>query len=191
MKIVTWNVTGLRRPKKRRSIKNFVVRERKIEVLLLQETKRSSIDDLFIKSLWPGEDVGFLEVGAEGSAGGLLCLWNPEVFELRECCSNKSFILMAGIINRTFEYVILNVYAPNDVIGRRLLRESLSKLKLAFTSPWCIDGDFNEIRFMSERKGYTRRDRGMMDFNDFIDLMELHDLPMVGRSFRKEKSEAD
>lgn len=80
-----------------RSIKKFV-RDRKIEVLLIQETKRSNIDDGFIKSLWPTEDVGFLEVGAEGSAGGLLCLWNPEVFELKECCSNRGFILMAGIL---------------------------------------------------------------------------------------------
>lgn len=103
-----------------RSIKKFV-RDRKIEVLLIQETKRSNIDDGFIKFLWPTEDVGFLEVGAEGSAGGLLCLWNPEVFELKECCSNRGFSLMAGILNRSFECVIVNVYAPNDDIGRRLL----------------------------------------------------------------------
>ncbi|KAL7163159.1 hypothetical protein ACSBR2_039292 [Camellia fascicularis] len=36
---------------------------------------------------------------------------------------------------------------------------------------------------MSERKGCVRRDREMMDFNAFIDIMELHDLPMLGRSY--------
>lgn len=59
----------------------------------------------------------------------------------------------------------------------------MSKLKGAFTRPWCIGGDFNEIRFLNERKGCIRRDREMKDFNDFIDLMELHDLPMLGRLF--------
>lgn len=46
-----------------------------------------------------------------------------------------------------------------------------------------MGGDFNEIRFMSERKGCLRRGRWMKDFNNFIDRLELSDLPMQGRSF--------
>ena len=44
-------------------------------------------------------------------------------------------------------------------------------------------GDFNEIKNLGEGKGCSRRDRGMKEFNDFIELMELFALPMLGRLF--------
>ncbi|XP_028078134.1 uncharacterized protein LOC114280021 [Camellia sinensis] len=74
-------------------------------------------------------------------------------------------------------------YAYGILSGQRILWESLSKLRVAFSRSWCIGGDCNEIRFMSERKWCIRRDRGMKDFNGFIDTIELMDLPMLGRSF--------
>ena len=67
--LLSWNIRGLRRPEKRTKVKSLV-RERKVDVLLLQETKRSSVDDNFVKSLWPWEEMEYMEVGAEGSAGG-------------------------------------------------------------------------------------------------------------------------
>lgn len=57
MKIMSWNVRGLRRPEKMSKIK-ALVRERKIDVLLLQEIKRDSVDVQFMKSLWPLEKMG-------------------------------------------------------------------------------------------------------------------------------------
>ncbi|XP_028069007.1 uncharacterized protein LOC114271593 [Camellia sinensis] len=82
----------------------------------------------------------FMEAGAEGSAGGMLCLWNPDIFALQECCSNRNFVLLPG-------------------------------------------GDFNEVKVMSERKGCLRRDRGIKDFNELIENLELIDIPMIGRIF--------
>ncbi|KAL7176644.1 hypothetical protein ACSBR2_030063 [Camellia fascicularis] len=36
---------------------------------------------------------------------------------------------------------------------------------------------------MNERKGCSRRERGMKDFNELLDILELNDLPMLGRIF--------
>ncbi|XP_028105282.1 uncharacterized protein LOC114304318 [Camellia sinensis] len=124
-----------------------------------------------------------MEVGAEGSAGGLLCLWNPQNFELKECCCSRNFILLSGLAHHSFNCSLINVYAPNDVQKRSILWKLLSTLKSSFPSPWCIGGDFNEIRFMSERRGCSRRGRGMKDFNELIDKLELVDMPMLGRQF--------
>ncbi|KAL7265495.1 hypothetical protein ACSBR1_003298 [Camellia fascicularis] len=85
-------------------------------------------------------EMGFVEIDAQGSAGGLICICNLEIFELIDCCSSRNFILLSG-------------------------------------------GDFNEIRFISERKGCLRKDMGVKDFNDFINRLELSDLPMQRRSF--------
>lgn len=57
------------------------------------------------------------------------------------------------------------------------------KLKSNFLKPWCVGGDFNEIRFMSERKECLKRDRGMKDFNDLIDNLELVNIPMLDRTY--------
>lgn len=152
MKILSWNVRGLRRPEKRRKIKNLV-RDKKIDVLLLQEIKRCSVDENFVKSLWPWEEMGYMEAGAEGSAGGILCLWNPEIFLLKECCSNRNFILLAGTSLHCFDCVIVNIYAPNDVLGRRQLWESLVKLKSTFSKPWCVGGILMKLDLSVNGKG--------------------------------------
>ncbi|CAL5355041.1 unnamed protein product [Camellia sinensis] len=59
----------------------------------------------------------------------------------------------------------------------------LLKLKEEFPNPWCLGGDFNEIRQIGDRRGCSRRDRGMKDFNEFIDKCEISDLPLLGRRF--------
>lgn len=44
-----------------------------------------------------------------------------------------------------------------------------------------MGGDFNEIRNIEDRRGCVRRDRGMVEFNNFIDQLELVEVPMLGR----------
>ena len=119
MKIMSGNVRGLRRPEKRSKIK-ALVKERKIDVLLLQETKRDNVDKKFVKSLWPWEEMGWVEVDAEGSASGLMCIWNTQIFELIDCCNARHFILFSSISSKSFKCIICNIYASNDVLKRLL-----------------------------------------------------------------------
>ena len=44
-------------------------------------------------------------------------------------------------------------------------------------------GDFNEIMCVSERKGCSSRDRGMREFNELIDNLEVCDISMMGKKF--------
>lgn len=80
----------------------------------------------------------FMVVDAEGRAVGLLCIWDPEVFQLSDCCSNRHFIMLAGIVLNSFDCVVINVYAPNDPMRRGKLWETLVNLKASFTKPWCL-----------------------------------------------------
>ncbi|XP_028083304.1 uncharacterized protein LOC114284569 [Camellia sinensis] len=145
MKILSGNVRGLGRPEKRGKIKRLV-RERDVDVLFLQETKRRNMEDHFVKSVWPYKEMEFMVVDAVGSAG-------------------------------------VNIYAPNEVLGRRQLWESLVGIHQHFPNPWCVGGDFNEIRFMGERKGCLSRDRRMKDFNDFVEKLELTDMALLGKQY--------
>ncbi|XP_028084671.1 uncharacterized protein LOC114285783 [Camellia sinensis] len=125
----------------------------------------------------------FMAVDSIGLSGGLLCNWDPKVFQLQACCSSRRFIMFLGTLFKSFDCVILNLYAPDSVGDRKKLWDSLIKLKMNFQNPWCLCGDFNEIKNISERKGCYRRDRGMKDLNDFIDKCELNDMPLRGRKF--------
>ncbi|XP_028070850.1 uncharacterized protein LOC114273287 [Camellia sinensis] len=152
MKIMSWNVRGLRKPEKRSKIK-ALVRAKLVDVLMLHETKKLMI--------------------LLSSPYGPWMIWDLW----------RNFILLSGILSQSFHCVICNIYAPTDALKRRKLWESLVKLKLSYPNPWCLGGDFNEIRVMSERKGCSRRERGMKDFNNFIESLELIDLNMHGRLF--------
>ncbi|XP_028107640.1 uncharacterized protein LOC114306563 [Camellia sinensis] len=182
MKIVSWNIRVLGRIEKRMRIKEFI-RQRNIDMVLFQETKRSEMSELFVKSLWLEDLVDFMAVNADGITGGLLCVWRPEVFDLIDCCSNRNCIILSGKIHQLIECVVVNVNAPNDRSMRRNLWKILGNLKPKFSKLWCIGGDFNEIRIVAEREGCIRRDGEMNEFNDFINTLELVDVPMIMRRY--------
>ncbi|XP_028101541.1 uncharacterized protein LOC114300853 [Camellia sinensis] len=152
-------------------------------MVFFQETKQSDISAQFAKSLWPGDDMDFMVVDSDGAAGGLLCIWKTNVFKLTQCCCTRNCILFSGTFSPDFDCVFVNIYAPNDVSKRGKFWEVMLKLRADFNNPWCLAGDFNEIRHLGERRGCSRRDKGMMDFNQFIETMELTDPPMMGRQF--------
>ncbi|KAL7169161.1 hypothetical protein ACSBR2_034241 [Camellia fascicularis] len=178
----SWNIRGLGKLEKMRKLKELI-RVRRIEIVLIQETKKTEISESFVRSLWPGDQMEFMAVNALGNSSGLLCNWKPEAFTMSECCCNKNFILLSGITSSNFSCIIVNVYVSNDVLERRRLCELLFSLRLTFIHPWCIGGDFNEVKTIGEMKGCVRRDVGMKDFGNFIEKIEGVGLPMLGRRY--------
>lgn len=151
-------------------------------MVLLQETKRSQIDEKFVRSCWYRDKLDFLAVDSVGTAGGLLCIWNPDAFQMLDCCCNQNFIILSSI-RFSFDCVIVNIYASNDSTNMRKVWGILTRLKPLYDKPWCLVGDFNEIMNISKRKGCYKRDRGMCDFNDLIDNLEVCDIHMIERKF--------
>lgn len=182
LKLLSWNIRGLGRQEKRGMIRK-ILKERKIDIVLFQETKKAVESDDVVRSIWARDKMECIAINPNGLAGGLLCIWDPGVFQLVDCCSNRNFVLLSGTLFCTFECAIINIYAPNDVGARGKLWDSLILLRRDFPKPWCLGGDFNEIRNMGERRGCSRRDRGMRDLNNFIDRCEVSDLNLLGRKF--------
>ncbi|XP_028060814.1 uncharacterized protein LOC114264401 [Camellia sinensis] len=182
MKLLSWNVRGIGKPEKRGRIKRLL-KERHIDIVFLQETKKIVVSDNLARGLWGQRKMEFLSVDPEGTIGGLLCIWDPDIFQLSSSCCNRRFILLSGTLYNSFHCVLLNVYAPNDASSRSYLWNTLLNIKTYFSNPWCMGGDFNEIRQIGERVGCSRRDTGMKQLNEFIDSAELNDLPLLGRKY--------
>ena len=61
---------------------------------------------------------------------------------------------------------------------RRLLWEELVGLNSWWNVPWCVGGDFNVLRFSSERSGSTSFTAAMREFSSFIFEQGLIDIPL-------------
>ena len=66
---------------------------------------------------------------------------------------------------------------------RKILWEELAGLMSVWEVPWCIGGDFNIVRFPSERSSDLNYSAAMMEFSDFISEQGLVDIPLVGGQF--------
>ena len=67
-------------------------------------------------------------------------------------------------VGNHFEWAFSGVYGPNWNNRRRLMREELTRLIGWWDLPWCLGGDFNIIRFPSERLGAASFSRAMYGF---------------------------
>jgi len=125
--------------------------------------------------------------GNNGS-GSVLSMWNKEAFEYENHLMGRGFIIIFGhYIKSSFRCVVVNVYSPCTLNGKKSLWEDLSKVKMALHKPvWCFCGDFNVVRSISERKGVSGRGEQtneLIGFNSFIDSIFLLELPLVGKKF--------
>uniref|UniRef100_A0A2N9H3D8 Reverse transcriptase domain-containing protein n=1 Tax=Fagus sylvatica TaxID=28930 RepID=A0A2N9H3D8_FAGSY len=173
-------ILGLNDPKKRVVLKNWL-RTWKVDVICLQETKLDKVDGRLIHSIWGNRFAGWEVLNADNTAGGVLLLWDKRVVERIDSivgrfsvsCQWKS--LVDG-----FEWVGTGVYGPNRDDSRSELWAELSEIRHQWSQPWCIFGDFNVVRFPSERRGCVRVTPAMVEFSDFIEGSNLIDLPLNG-----------
>lgn len=125
---------------------------------------------------------------ADEGSGSLLSMWNKEGFEYKNHLMGTGFIIIFGhYIKSSSRCVVVNVYSPCTLNGKKSLWEDLTKVKMARHEPtWCFCGDFNAERSRSERKGVRGRGEQtseLIGFNSFIDSIFLLELPLVGKKF--------
>lgn len=81
------------------------------------------------------------------------------------------------------EACITNVYGPNVDRERDMFWTELEGTKFWAAANWCVGGDFNAIRFPSEKKGGRGYTSTMEAFFSCIENCELIDLPLIGGRF--------
>lgn len=80
IKIVSWNVRGLNRARKRELIKNMVS-SWKAEVYCFQETKVEGEIREIVRELWANGWVKYAQLEASGTRGGILIMWDSRAWE--------------------------------------------------------------------------------------------------------------
>ena len=79
-----------------------------------------------------------------------------------------------------FSWACYGVYGPIDNNARGLMWDKLVGVQQYWNVPWCCIGDFNIVRSPSERLGNSRLTSAMELFLEFIEDLNLIDLPLEG-----------
>jgi hypothetical protein len=183
LNIVSWNVRGLNDKDKCLRVRNLI-RMWKADIICLQETKLAVITRRVIQSLWGNQHVDWISLGSNGAAGGILLMWDKRVVEkVDEAAGYYSLSCKFRNVLDQFEWSFSGVYGPNLDSERGLLWEELAGLVSWWDAPCCIGGDFNVVRFPSEKSGLVSFNSAMHEFNDFISECGLLDIPLEGGLF--------
>ncbi|WMV43213.1 hypothetical protein MTR67_036598 [Solanum verrucosum] len=188
--IVSWNVRGLNQASKRCIIKNLI-HEWKADVYCFQETKIQGDIKNLVKDLWANRGVRFCQLEASGTRGGILILWDEKVWT-GEVSSLGAYSLTCKFTgkNRDFTWCLTGIYAPNNRVEREEVCWELGSARGLFDGPWVVCGDFNTVRFPSEKRNCSRFTRAMYDLSDFIEDMSLQDPHLIGSKYTWRKGES-
>jgi len=190
-KILMWNIRGLNAIEKRLKIRGLL-RDWKADIVCLVETKMTVISREVVRSLWGCYHVDWCYLGANGALGGILLMLDRRVVEKVEECVGRSTV--ACSLRNSGDNVVwafVGVYGPNDDRDRRDLWVELAGLMSLWELPWCIGGDFNVVRFPSERSSGASYSATMEEFSDFIFMHNLVDLPLVDGQFTWSNNQED
>ncbi|GJU46307.1 RNA-directed DNA polymerase, eukaryota [Tanacetum coccineum] len=93
--------------------------------------------------------------GSLGNSGGILCTWDPNVFQKEHHIISDNFVALCGNwIPNQKKILMISVYAPQAVSNKRVLWTYLTSLINRWNGESIVMGDFNEVRRMEERWGF-------------------------------------
>ncbi|XP_077239816.1 uncharacterized protein LOC143880730 [Tasmannia lanceolata] len=145
----------------------------------MEGVNRGVIRGLGVQAEW---DFSF--VGSAGASGGILLTWNENVWRKHDEWRGR-FSLSVALKKEDDHsmWLFSGVYGPVLRAEKGLFWEELVKVRESCSLPWCIGGDFNEVKEAGERLGCVRSNSNIQAFADFIAKYEFIDLPIAGASF--------
>lgn len=191
MKIISWNIRGLKNPHKQDILRNLI-RDNRPDILVIQETKML-IDKVENLSIFKGGKI--IVSDSDGASGGMAIFWTNkwiqgELFYQGRNMMNVCFVNpkdnFSWILTKdNFSWILTNVYAPNSKWGRKALWEEISIQRKFFVEDnWLVIGDFNTPLKDSEKWGGSQTNLdNRLDVMNFIDLHLLHDVDLHGTEY--------
>lgn len=183
MKIVSWNVRGLGGREKRKAVKELLIRE-KPDIVILQETKKEKVDKRLITSVWGVRFKEWVVLPSIGKSGGIIVIWDVRVVRGSESVlGNFSVSMLMHNVGSKDQWWLSGVYGPNKSRERKDFWEEMAGLYGLCGQNWCIGGDFNTVRYPSEKLNGSRATKSMKDFDSLIRDTELIDLALNNSEF--------
>ena len=185
MKCICWNVRGLR-DDRRRGIVGRYLRAWGADIICLQETWLTQVEQRTWTSFGWGSDLAHVAIEATGRSGGILLAWKEEFFDLLSTWKGRH-VAAAQLKHRKDGtcIVVASAYGPSISGRREELWEDLRQLHGTFDSaPMLIGGDFNVTLWPDDRPdGGGGRDPGSSQFREVLALLGLADMGPQDRRY--------
>ena len=118
MKIISWNTRGLGSKKKRRVVKDFL-RLEKLDVVMIQETKKAECDRRFVGSVWIAGNKDWAALPASRASGGILIIWDSKKLRREEVVLDSFSVSIKFALDGCESLWLSAVYGPNNSALRK------------------------------------------------------------------------
>ncbi|GMJ07746.1 hypothetical protein HRI_004443800 [Hibiscus trionum] len=180
---LSWNVRGLGRFEKVRAV-GRTLRESRASFIFLQESKLQRISPRVRRSVMSSKKFEIEAAPSVGSAGGLIVLWDKELFMVEsKVITYRAIFLVGQLTSIRKRCAFVNIYAPTIQTDRKVFFEYITATLNTIFVPIVMGGDFNAIVSAEEKSGIEFCHSASKVFADFIHLNGLIDLPMEGSRF--------
>ncbi|XP_072081146.1 uncharacterized protein [Arachis hypogaea] len=153
-------------------------------MLGLVETKRQVLTKFDVARIWGYSSVGWEYVESTGASGGLLLMWDNELFKAVNCNKGEKWLCVEGVMMKTnFTCAFCLVYGVHEREEKRVVWEELSYVAGLCQVPFCFFGNFNDFLHIEERKGASSISVSAEEFKNWVQDMQLLDLPLNDRKF--------
>ena len=184
MNLLSLNINGLGKGEFKGYWINSLISKHNISFVGIQESKRKELSEMDIKKIWGGNDFDFVQKGSLGKSGGIICIWNKNLFQKNQCILRQDSIIVQGTwIDSGVDICFINIYASQCREKRKELWSYISAVLYGWKGQTVIIGDFNEVITESERRGSKFDKLGAMELEKFIGNNELEDLKIGGKNF--------
>ncbi|KAA3474021.1 reverse transcriptase [Gossypium australe] len=132
--------------------------------------------------------VNGIDVGAEGSRGGLCLAWKEEFRVSLKTFSKNHVDVQVEDSNGQGDWRFTGFYGSPYVKDQHESWRLLQVLGQEQQCPWLVSRDFNEILYSSEKRGgQMREERRMIAFREALEDCKLMDLGFQGTWFTWER----
>ncbi|GKC04386.1 RNA-directed DNA polymerase, eukaryota [Tanacetum coccineum] len=148
------------------------------------ETKLDHISHMDVKYMWGNSNFQFVSSNSVGYSGGILCIWESNIFKKTNVTISDNFIALYGNwCSNNLKVLIVVIYAPQSIVLKRVLWEYITLLISRWDGETIVMGDFNEVRSIDERFGSVFNGSSARHFNRFIETSGLTDVNLEGYAF--------
>ena len=153
------------------------------DVVLLQEIKRELCDKRFVGSVWKVRNKEWAVLPASGASRGVTIFWDAWRFKCLEVVLGSFSVTIKLESEDEGSFWLSSVYGPSSSYFRKNFWLELQDLSSLTFLKWCVGGNFNVIRRISDKLGSSKETPSMRDFDDFMRECELINLPPRNASF--------
>ena len=134
LKILNWNVRGLNEAARRETVVQLV-KDNQPLLVCFQETKLQNITSQLAREIVGNLDFQFAP--ANGTCGGILLAWNPDLVIASNLLIREFSLLMNNTMRMTnVSFLISVVYGPTEDADKGRFMEELKSMKPSDETAW-------------------------------------------------------